>query len=187
MLRVLKMCHNHALAVSMAAALQRESRYSWAEVERILHSHKPKVQWMDANQGQHQRKYCGLLECIDLSVRHLDPVDRARYLKLAILPEDEWVPADLLQHYWACRDKEETHQLIERLYRRYLVEVNRSTKDPSSQSVVLKIKPHDLQLDYLHAAAASRRLTVKADLEKSDAAGKVRLSAFQVCAFLFPC
>ena len=182
MMRVLKLCHNHALAVSMAAALQRESRYSWAETERILQNHKPHVQWVGKNQVQHGRKYRGLLECIDLSVRHLSPVDRERYLKLAVLPEDAWVPAGLLQHYWGCQDKEETHQLIERLCRRYLVEVNRNAKD-HSQSVNVSIKPHDLQLDYLRAAAVLRQSS-KASCNKHETLRKTPHSIANVRLFL---
>ena len=182
MMRVLKLCHNHALAVSMAAALQRESQFTWTEMERLLQHHKPEVQWEDRKHRHHQRKYRGLLECMDLSVQHLSPVDRDRYLMLAVLPEDAWVPVELLQHYWNCRDKQETQQLIERLYCRYLIEVNASTKDRCGRPVGLSIKPHDLQLDYLHAAAASRGLS-KTTRNNHDAPAKLQ-HALSVCT---PC
>ena len=171
MTRVLKLCHNHTLSVSMVAALQRESQIAWTEVERLLQRHKPEVQWEDRKRRHHERKYCGLLESIDLSVQHLSPVDRCRYFMLAVLPEDEWVPVELLQHYWNCRDMGDAQKSIERLYSRCLVEIDVSTTDPQHEG--LRIKPHDLQLDYLHGAVVSGRLS-EVTGKKNDTRGKLQ-------------
>ena len=77
----------------------------------------------------------------------LSPDQRARYEALAVLPEDVWMPQELLQQYWGLEDEMDTLRAINELRDRSLVQIQRSTA--AGKEVQCSIKPHDLQRDYL--------------------------------------
>ena len=130
--------------------MKQEDRCSWAEISDELRNHLSQVSWSEDIADLHNQNYKGLLECIDLSVRHLSMEQRLRYEALAVLPEDVWMPQALLQEYWRM-SRMSTKRLVVQLHRRSLIEVNWTI---SGKERVCRIKPHDLQRDYLLSKAS---------------------------------
>jgi hypothetical protein len=145
------LCRNHALAVSMAASMKQEELCSWAEISEELRDHMSEVSWSEDKADLYNRNYKGLLECIDLSVRHLSADQRLWYDALVVLPEDVWMPQALLQEYWGIT-RMKTKRVVVQLQRRSLIEVNCTS---AGGETVCRIKPHDLQRDYLLSKAAA--------------------------------
>ena len=159
---VRSLCRNHALAVSMAASMRNVYHMSWVKVSERLRNHKSKVKWADAT---YNTTYKGLMECIELSMEAMAPEQRERYDALAVLPEDVWMPQELLQLYWGL-DEFDTREMVEQLRIRSLVEVNRTT---TGEGTTCSIKPHDLQRDFL-LSKAKTNATTQARLRRRHAA-----------------
>jgi len=159
---VRSLCRNHALAVSMAASMRNVYHMSWVKVSERLRNHKSKVKWADAT---YSTTYKGLMECIELSMEAMTPEQRERYDALAVLPEDVWMPQELLQLYWGL-DEFDTREMVEQLRIRSLVEVNRTT---TGEGTTCSIKPHDLQRDFL-LSRAKTNATTQARLRRRHAA-----------------
>ena len=121
--RACVLCHNHALALSMVASMRQMTGWSWTKISEYLENHKCKVKWTNSS---YNTSYKGLMECIELSMQCLSPDQRARYEALAVLPEDVWMPQELLQVYWGL-DEWDTLKAIKELRNRSLVQMKRST------------------------------------------------------------
>lgn len=133
-------CRNHVLAISMVASMQQIYRWNWTELCSVLRNHKSMVKWAKPD---YNTSYEGLIECIDMSVEALTAAQREKYEALVVLPEDVWMPLELLQEYWSL-DKLRTAAMVAELHRRHLIEVAETPR---------RIKPHDLQRDYLLSKA----------------------------------
>ncbi|WP_200907187.1 NB-ARC domain-containing protein, partial [Ardenticatena maritima] len=133
-------CGYLPLAMAMVGAFVRQNPESWERALRRLRK---------ADLEKLRRLFPGyehptLLAALEVSVAALPKWAHDRYLDLAVFPEDEAIPLDVLAAFWEPRDLDEDDVLD-------LAEtfVNRSLARWEEQGRALRL--HDLQHDYLRA------------------------------------
>jgi len=136
-------CGYLPLALAMVGAFVRQNPESWA---RALH----RLQTADLEKLR--RLFPGyehptLLAALEVSVEALPENDRARYLDLAVFPEEAAIPLPVLQAFWGPLglDEDDVADLAETF-------VNRSLARRDEDGC---LRLHDLQHDYLRARAGN--------------------------------
>ncbi len=96
---VAKECGNLPLALAMAGAMVRGKPDRWQNVlHRLRTADLEKIKQQFPNYP-----YPDLLKAIEASVNALEPNVRARYLDLAVFPEDTPIPEAALATFWEPR------------------------------------------------------------------------------------
>jgi hypothetical protein len=138
---VARECGYLPLALAMVGAFVRQNPESWA---RALH----RLQTADLEKLR--RLFPGyehptLLAALEVSVEALPQDARARYLDLAVFPEEATIPLPVLQAFWGPLglDEDDVADLAETF-------VNRSLARRDEEG---RLRLHDLQHDYLRARA----------------------------------
>jgi hypothetical protein len=138
---VARECGYLPLALAMVGAFVRQNPESWA---RALH----RLQTADLEKLR--RLFPGyehptLLAALEVSVEALPQDARARYLDLAVFPEEAAIPLPVLQAFWGTLglDEDDVADLAETF-------VNRSLARRDEEG---RLRLHDLQHDYLRARA----------------------------------
>jgi len=138
---VARECGYLPLALAMVGAFVRQNPESWA---RALH----RLQTADLEKLR--RLFPGyehptLLAALEASVEALPQDARARYLDLAVFPEEAAIPLPVLQAFWGPLglDEDDVADLAETF-------VNRSLARRDEDG---RLRLHDLQHDYLRARA----------------------------------
>ena len=138
---VARECGYLPLALAMVGAFVRQNPESWA---RALH----RLQTADLEKLR--RLFSGyehptLLAALEVSVEALPQAARARYLDLAVFPEEAAIPLPVLQAFWGPLglDEDDVADLAETF-------VNRSLARRHEDG---RLRLHDLQHDYLRARA----------------------------------
>ena len=138
---VARECGYLPLALAMVGAFVRQNPESWA---RALH----RLQTADLEKLR--RLFPGyehptLLAALEASVEALPQDARARYLDLAVFPEEAAIPLPVLQAFWGPLglDEDDVADLAETF-------VNRSLARRDEEG---RLRLHDLQHDYLRARA----------------------------------
>jgi hypothetical protein len=138
---VARECGYLPLALAMVGAFVRQNPESWA---RALH----RLQTADLEKLR--RLFPGyehptLLAALEASVEALPQAARARYLDLAVFPEEAAIPLPVLQAFWGPLglDEDDVADLAETF-------VNRSLARRDEDG---RLRLHDLQHDYLRARA----------------------------------
>ena len=141
-----KFCRNHALSISMIASRKHHDDCSWSDLlKKTKQTPVTKLSFsrMDKKKIKKQR-YETVEQCIDINVESMDCQQKSHYMQLVVVPEDEWIPLELLKIYWNV-DDEQCSLLINSLQQRSLIEVS----NPTTAEDTRKIKTHDLLRDYL--------------------------------------
>jgi len=138
---VARECGYLPLALAMVGAFVRQNPESW---KRALH----RLQTADLEKLR--RLFPGyehptLLAALEVSVEALPQAARARYLDLAVFPEEAAIPLPVLQAFWGPLglDEDDVADLAETF-------VNRSLARRDEDG---RLRLHDLQHDYLRARA----------------------------------
>ncbi len=138
---VAKECGYLPLALAMVGAFVRQNPESW---ERALH------RLQKADLDKLRRLFPGyehptLLAALEVSVDALPERTRARYLDLAVFPEEQAIPLDMLRAFWAPLglDEDDVANLAETFVGRSLARWEEKGRS---------LRLHDLQHDYLRAA-----------------------------------
>ena len=127
------------LALAVVAAAVRDGR-SWHEIRRQLE---------DTRIAYEDHPFRQAFQALETSVQWLLPTEAARYLELAVFPDDERVAEAVVQRYWAHTggmDAASSSFLLERLHDKNLLFLS-----GSGNGRVLSF--HDLQLQYLRLQA----------------------------------
>jgi WD40 repeat protein len=98
--------------------------------------------------------YGSVFNSLRLSVAALAEDDRARYLELAVFPEDVAIPRATIDRYWshtAGLASHRSHELLARLQGKGLLFIEGS--DDAGSTETPRIRFHDLQRDWLHLSA----------------------------------
>jgi WD40 repeat protein len=139
--KVARECGYLPLALAMVGAFVRQNPESWA---RALH----RLQTADLEKLR--RLFPGyehptLLAALEASVEALPRDARARYLDLAVFPEEAAIPLPVLQAFWGPLglDEDDVADLAETFVNRSLARRNEDGR----------LRLHDLQHDYLRARA----------------------------------
>ncbi len=144
---VAKECGDLPLALSLAGAQVREGA-SWEEVLTALK--RGDLEFLDHPHGS-------VFKALGASVDALAEDARARYLELAIFPEDTPVPESVIVRLWSqALNEERAKRLIRTLAHRALL----YRDDGPDHAVTF----HDLQGDYLRLLAAADTSAVHAKL-----------------------
>jgi WD40 repeat protein len=133
--QILDECKGLVLGLAMiGGALQGKQDSEWSRICELLQKGKLGAVGVRVGDYSHDNLYA----CIAASVNSLDPPDRDRYLRLAVLLEDMPAQWELLQALWGGEksDIEGTMQLF----------VNRSLAGRETES---SIRLHDFQLDFI--------------------------------------
>jgi hypothetical protein len=117
----------------IGCALKGKPDHAWSGICEDLRNRKLTIGKRPAGYG-----YETLHACIGASVDVLDPLDKAGYLKLAVLLEDMPAPAVLLRSLWGGTERE-IRETMDRLVDRSL-----ASRDPDGS-----IRLHDFQLDFI--------------------------------------
>ena len=144
---VAEACGRLPLALATIGAMVRADELNWADARNLL---------ADANLADLEARfpdypYPSILAAIEVSVHALGEHARARYLDLAIFPEDEPIPEAALEILWG------RHRLVAAKLRRLLGTLVARSLATRDQTGALRL--HDLQRMYL-------RQRVGADLER---------------------
>ncbi|GIV82981.1 MAG: hypothetical protein KatS3mg051_2335 [Anaerolineae bacterium] len=134
---VARECGYLPLALAMVGAFVRQNPESW---ERALH----RLQKADLEKLRclfPGYKHSTLLAALEVSVAALPKDARARYLDLAVFPEEEAIPLDVLRAFWGL-DADDVADLAETFVGRSLARWEETGRS---------LRLHDLQHDYLHA------------------------------------
>jgi WD40 repeat protein len=138
---VARECGYLPLALAMVGAFVRQNPESWARALRRLQT---------ADLEKLRRLFPGyehptLLAALEVSVEALPQDARARYLDLAVFPEEAAIPLPVLQAFWGPLglDEDDVADLAETF-------VNRSLARRGEEG---RLRLHDLQHDYLRARA----------------------------------
>ena len=149
------------LALAIAAGAVRDGR-SWEEIRRQLE---------DARITYNEHPFRQVFQALAASVNWLPPGDAARYLELAVFPDDEPVAETVVQRYWARTaglDAGACGPLLERLHDKNLLSL---TGPPGARILGF----HDLQLQFLRLQADDPEVLHRAFLEanrpRSDVPG----------------
>jgi WD40 repeat protein len=134
---VARKCGYLPLALAMVGAFVRQNPESW---ERALH------RLQKADLEKLRRLFPGyqhstLLAALEVSVAALPKDARARYLDLAVFPEEEAIPLDVLRAFWGL-DADDVADLAETFVGRSLARWEETGRS---------LRLHDLQHDYLRA------------------------------------
>src|SRR5579885_3160496 len=136
---VVRECGGLPLALALAGAQVRDKR-PWGDLLAALRA--AELDYLD-------HPYGSVMRSMKVSVEALAETDRARYLELAVLPEDEVAPEAVVLRLW-----EWTGGLSERQSRSLLASLhNKALLRLQDGGPTRKIALHDLQHDYLRAAA----------------------------------
>ncbi|ABQ92370.1 NB-ARC domain-containing protein [Roseiflexus sp. RS-1] len=140
---VARECGYLPLALAMVGAFVRQNPESW---ERALH------RLQTADLAKLRRLFPGyehptLLAALEVSVEAMAATDRARYLDLAVFPEEAAIPLPVLHAFWQPLglDEDDVADLAETF-------VNRSLARRDEDG---RLRLHDLQHDYLRACAGA--------------------------------
>jgi hypothetical protein len=135
--KVAKECGNLPLALAVVGAMVRGRPDRWANALHRLRS---------ADLGKIRQQfpdypYPDLLRAIQVSVQALEPGVQARYLDLAVFPEDTPIPQATLQTFWALEslDEYDVQDVLDALVDRSL-----ARRDEAGDLTL-----HDLQYDYV--------------------------------------
>ncbi|NMF61049.1 NB-ARC domain-containing protein [Pseudanabaena yagii] len=134
---VVQECGNLPLALSMIGAMARRNPGRWGGLlKRLRQADLDKIR-----QQFTDYPYPSLLRAIQVSVDDLEPEIQARYLDLAVFPEDVAIPLSVLQTFWSTinLDGLEVEELVESL-------VNKSLARQDEEG---RISLHDLQRSYI--------------------------------------
>jgi hypothetical protein len=143
------------LALALAGAQIREGA-SW---ERLL------LALREGNLIYLDHPYGSVFKSLQASLTALDPADAARYLELAVFPEDEEVPVSIVERFWRATSGEDPLRLdglLTRLASRSLLrraepaapsQAGRSGYVPPRTSVEPVVTMHDLQHDFVRLLA----------------------------------
>ncbi|GIV91049.1 MAG: hypothetical protein KatS3mg055_3567 [Chloroflexus sp.] len=134
--QVAQECGYLPLALAMVGAFVRQNPESWERALSRLHK---------ADLEKLRRLFPGyehptLLAALAVSVEALPERTRLRYLDLAVFPEEEAIPLDVLRAFWGL-DEDDVADLAETFVNRSL-----ARRDESGN-----LRLHDLQHDYLRA------------------------------------
>lgn len=134
--QVAQECGYLPLALAMVGAFVRQNPESWERALSRLHK---------ADLEKLRRLFPGyehptLLAALAVSVEALPERTRLRYLDLAVFPEEEAIPLDVLRAFWGL-DADDVVDLVETFVNRSL-----ARRDESGN-----LRLHDLQHDYLRA------------------------------------
>jgi WD40 repeat protein len=136
---LVRRCGYLPLAVSVAGAMVRDG-YSWSDLLKALEAGN--LRFLD-------HPYASVFTSLRLSVDDLDEDERARFLELAVAPEDEVVPASVVARLWGHTgglQPYESRGLLNKFKAKGLLYLE---GEPENESVRL----HDLQRDFLQLAA----------------------------------
>jgi WD40 repeat protein len=140
---VARECGYLPLALAMVGAFVRHNPESW---DRALH------RLQTADLAKLRRLFPGyeyptLLAALEVSVEAMAATDRARYLDLAVFPEEAAIPLPVLHAFWQPLglDEDDVADLAETF-------VNRSLARRDEDG---RLRLHDLQHDYLRACAGA--------------------------------
>lgn len=143
--RVADECGRLPLALAMIGATVRLRPGAWEDaLERLERADLGRIR------GQFpDYPYLDLLRALEVSVEALEPWQRARYLELAVFPEDAAVPEAALATLWSAAGlaDDEARDLIGVLVARSL-----TARDAAGHLTL-----HDLQRDYLRRRAGDLR------------------------------
>jgi WD40 repeat protein len=135
------------LALSLAGAQVRDGR-SWEDLLAALR--QGHLIFLD-------HPYGSILKSMQASVEALEPADAARYLELAVFPEDVEVPAEIIELLWASTgglDDLDARALLTRLAARNLLRLSQIDPGPAARSepgprrLHQAVSMHDLQRDF---------------------------------------
>jgi hypothetical protein len=137
-------CGYLALALAVAGARVRDG-IAWQDVLTSLRENA--LGFLD-------HPYASVFGSLRLSVEALPTAERARYVELAVFPEDVAVPSSVVERLWAGTTGLPSHAaraLLARLERKALLE---RAPDPAGESATGgAVTLHDLQHDYIGLAA----------------------------------
>ena len=138
------------LALSLAGAQVRDGR-SWEDLLTALR--QGHLIFLD-------HPYGSILKSMQASVDALDPADAARYLELAVFPEDVDVPEEIIELLWAATsglDELDARALLARLAARNLLRLSQvdpgvadpaAAPEPGPRRLHQVVSMHDLQRDF---------------------------------------
>jgi hypothetical protein len=131
---IIKECGNLPLALAIIGAMLRGRPDRWANaLHKLRQADLERIQRVFANYP-----YPSLLRSIQVSVDALEPEARARYLDLAIIPDETPAPPSVLQRLWGL-ERFETEDMVDNLVDRSLARIDESGA----------LTLHDLQRDYV--------------------------------------
>ncbi|HYP99129.1 MAG TPA: NB-ARC domain-containing protein [Polyangiaceae bacterium] len=153
---VAKECGYLPLALTLAAAQVRDGN----RFEDVLAAlERGRLEFLD-------HPYGSVWKSLGASVRALGESEAARYLELAVVPEDTEIPASVIIRWWRAQaglEGFESNQLLVRLANKGLLYLHERAGKRS-------VSFHDLQLDYLRLITSPNRAALHASLLDAVAA-----------------